>query len=240
MQFFNFLLFYPVFMSIYWIVGSIYFYFTREIRYSLNKKPDINVDELEGITFLLACYNESETIEDTLSNVLALKYEKKEIIIINDGSSDNTAELIYKIKENNDFIFVDLQENRGKANALNQGIKQASYDYVMCLDADTIVDQDAPYYMIENFKHDPKLGAVTGNPRIRNKSSILGKIQTIEYASLIGCIKRSQTLAGAVNTISGVFTLFKKSAVVDVGYWDTDMITEDIAVSWKLHLRGYR
>ncbi|EZV55679.1 poly-beta-1,6-N-acetyl-D-glucosamine synthase [Staphylococcus aureus 2009-60-561-1] len=145
MQFFNFLLFYPVFMSIYWIVGSIYFYFTREIRYSLNKKPDINVDELEGITFLLACYNESETIEDTLSNVLALKYEKKEIIIINDGSSDNTAELIYKIKENNDFIFVDLQENRGKANALNQGIKQASYDYVMCLDADTIVDQDAPY-----------------------------------------------------------------------------------------------
>lgn len=102
MQFFNFLLFYPVFMSIYWIVGSIYFYFTREIRYSLNKKPDINVDELEGITFLLACYNESETIEDTLSNVLALKYEKKEIIIINDGSSDNTAELIYKIKENND------------------------------------------------------------------------------------------------------------------------------------------
>lgn len=157
MQFFNFLLFYPVFMSIYWIVGSIYFYFTREIRYSLNKKPDINVDELEGITFLLACYNESETIEDTLSNVLALKYEKKEIIIINDGSSDNTAELIYKIKENNDFIFVDLQENRGKANALNQGIKQASYDYVMCLDADTIVDQDAPYYMIENFKHNPNL-----------------------------------------------------------------------------------
>ncbi len=112
LQFFNFLLFYPVFMSIYWIVGSIYFYFTREIRYSLNKKPDINVDELEGITFLLACYNESETIEDTLSNVLALKYEKKEIIIINDGSSDNTAELIYKIKENNDFIFVDLQKKQ--------------------------------------------------------------------------------------------------------------------------------
>lgn len=124
MQFFNFLLFYPVFMSIYWIVGSIYFYFTREIRYSLNKKPDINVDELEGITFLLACYNESETIEDTLSNVLALKYEKKEIIIINDGSSDNTAELIYKIKENNDFIFVDLQENRGKANALIKALNR--------------------------------------------------------------------------------------------------------------------
>lgn len=228
-------------MSIYWIVGSIYYFFTKEITHKMNRKLDIDPEKLEGISFLLACYNESETIEDTLSNVLSLKYEKKEIIIINDGSSDNTAELIYKMKEdpNNDFIFVDLQENRGKANALNQGIKHASYDYVMCLDADTIVAEDAPYYMIENFKHDPKLGAVTGNPRIRNKSSILGKIQTIEYASLIGCIKRSQTLAGAVNTISGVFTLFKKSAVENVGYWDTDMITEDIAASWKLHLSGY-
>lgn len=228
-------------MSIYWIVGSIYYFFTKEITHKMNRKLDIDPDKLEGISFLLACYNESETIEDTLSNVLSLKYEKKEIIIINDGSSDNTAELIYKMKDdpNNDFIFVDLKENRGKANALNQGIKHASYDYVMCLDADTIVAEDAPYYMIENFKHDPKLGAVTGNPRIRNKSSILGKIQTIEYASLIGCIKRSQTLAGAVNTISGVFTLFKKSAVENIGYWDTDMITEDIAASWKLHLSDY-
>ena len=164
---------------------------------------------------------------------------QKEIIIINDGSSDNTADIIYDMKKHHDFKFVDLQVNRGKANALNEGVKQASYDYVMCLDADTIVDQDAPYYMMNNFKKNPKLGAVTGNPRIRNKSSILGKIQTIEYASLIGCIKRSQSLAGAINTISGVFTLFKKSALKEVGYWDTDMITEDIAVSWKLHLAGF-
>ena len=174
-------------MSIYWIVGSIYFYFTREIRYSLNKKPDINVDELEGITFLLACYNESETIEDTLSNVLALKYEKKEIIIINDEVQIIQQNSSIKSKKIMTLFSSIYKKNRGKANTLNQGIKQASYDYVMCLDADTIVDQDAPYYMIENFKHDPKLGAVTGNPRIRNKSSILGKIQTIEYASLIGC-----------------------------------------------------
>ena len=238
MQFFNFLLFYPIFMSIYWIVGSIYYFFTKESPF--NKRDIVNNNEqIEGITFLLACYNESETVRDTLSNVLSLNYAKKEIIIINDGSSDNTADIIYDMKKHHDFKFVDLQVNRGKANALNEGVKQASYDYVMCLDADTIVDQDAPYYMMNNFKKNPKLGAVTGNPRIRNKSSILGKIQTIEYASLIGCIKRSQSLAGAINTISGVFTLFKKSALKEVGYWDTDMITEDIAVSWKLHLAGF-
>lgn len=144
------------------------------------------------------------------------------------------------MQQHHDFKFVDLQVNRGKANALNEGVKQASYEYIMCLDADTMVQPDAPYYMVDNMKSNPKLGAVTGNPRIRNKSSILGKIQTIEYASIIGSIKRSQTLAGAVNTISGVFTLFRKSALKDVGYWDTDMITEDIAISWKLHLAGYQ
>ena len=104
---------------------------------------------------MLACYNESETVRDTLSNVLALNYPK-EIIIINDGSSDNTAEIIYEMKQHHDFKFVNLQVNRGKANALNEGVKHSSYDYVMCLDADTIVNQDAPYYMMDNFKQDPK------------------------------------------------------------------------------------
>ena len=197
-------------MSIYWIVGSIYFYFTREIRYSLNKKPDINVDELEGITFYLPVITKVKRLKIRCLMFLHSNTRKKKLLslmmevqIIQQNSSIRLKKIM--------TLFSSIyKKTEVKANALNQGIKQASYDYVMCLDADTIVDQDAPYYMIENFKHDPKLGAVTGNPRIRNKSSILGKIQTIEYASLIGCIKRSQTLAGAVNTISGVFTLFKK------------------------------
>ena len=94
--------------------------------------------------------------------------------------------------------------------------------------------------MLESFENNPKLAAVTGNPRIRNKKSLLGKIQTVEYASIIGCIKRSQSIAGKINTISGVFTLFRKSAIKKVGKWDTDMITEDIAISWKFHINNFK
>ena len=224
-------------MSIYWIVGSLIYYLGKEFGHA--KKITHYDDEL-GISFLIACYNEGETIKNTLHNVLSLKYKNKEIIVINDGSSDNTADIIREMLKDHDFKFVDLLNNRGKANALNAGVTHAKYDYVMCLDADAIVDQDAPYWMIHNFKNNPNLGAVTGNPRIRNKSSILGKIQTIEYASIIGCIKRSQSLCGAINTVSGVFTLFNKRALEKVGYWDTDMITEDIAVSWKLHLHNFQ
>lgn len=158
--------------------------------------------------------------------------------MINDGSTDNSAKIIYELQKYMDFTFVDLKSNNGKANALNKGIDYAEYDFVMGIDADTLVDDNAPYFMIEHFKKNPKLAAVTGNPRIRNKKSILGKIQTIEYASMVGSIKRAQALTGKINTISGVFTLFRKSAVEQVGKWDIDMITEDIAISWKFHLAG--
>ena len=232
----GFLIAYPVLMSLVWIVGAILYFVLIERKF---KKEPPRQDVYEGISFLIPCYNEAETIEETLMNVLKLSYPKKEIILINDGSSDYTAEKVHALKALYDFKFIDLKENRGKANALNTAVKEAQYDFVMGIDADTIIEDDAPYFMIDNFRNSPRLGAVTGNPRIRNKSSILGKIQTVEYASIIGSIKRAQTMNGYVNTISGVFTLFRKSALEEVGYWDDDMITEDIAVSWKFHMNGF-
>ncbi len=222
-------------MSLFWIVGTIIYIFFSELW--LTQKPNKEIRD-EGISFLIPCFNEEETIKDTIKNLLALNFPNKQIIVINDGSTDNSAKIIYELQKYLDFTFVDLELNNGKANALNKGIDYAKYDYVMGIDADTLIDDNAPYFMIEHFKKNPKLAAVTGNPRIRNKKSILGKIQTIEYASMVGSIKRTQALTGKINTISGVFTLFRKSAIEKVGKWDIDMITEDIAISWKFHLAG--
>lgn len=222
-------------MSLFWMVGTIIYIFFSELW--LTQKPNKEIRN-EGISFLVPCFNEEETIKDTIKNLLALDFPNKQIIVINDGSTDNSAKIIYELQKYLDFTFVDLEFNNGKANALNKGIDYAKYDYVMGIDADTLIDDNAPYFMIEHFKKNPKLAAVTGNPRIRNKKSILGKIQTIEYASMVGSIKRTQALTGKINTISGVFTLFRKSAIEKVGKWDIDMITEDIAISWKFHLAG--
>ncbi|TDM12129.1 poly-beta-1,6-N-acetyl-D-glucosamine synthase [Macrococcus lamae] len=231
----GFLIFYPITMSMVYLVGSILYFFIIERK--LKKGEDMSSSE--GITFMIPCYNEGDTIEETIKNLEALSYPKKEIIIVNDGSSDNTSETVKELNKIYNFRFVDLPENQGKAQALNTAVKFAKYDYIMCIDADTLIEDDAPYYMVNHFVKDPTLGAVTGNPRIRNKSSLLAKIQTIEYASMVGSIKRAQTMNGYVNTISGVFTLFNKKALEAVNYWDIDMITEDIAVSWKFHLAGY-
>ena len=235
MKILNFLIIYPLFMSLFWMVGTIIYIFCSELW--LTQRPNKKIGN-DGISFLIPCFNEEKTIKDTIKNILALDFPNKQIIVINDGSTDNSAKIIYELQKYLDFTFIDLEFNNGKANALNKGIDYAKYDYVMGIDADTLIDDNAPYFMIEHFKKNPKLAAVTGNPRIRNKKSILGKIQTIEYASMVGSIKRTQALTGKINTISGVFTLFRKSAIEKVGKWDIDMITEDIAISWKFHLAG--
>ncbi len=228
---------YPLFMSIFWVIGTIFYALFIELR--LKKQPNKDIGD-QGISFLIPCFNEEETIKETIESVLKLEFPNKEVIVINDGSSDRSAEVIEALKEKLNFTFVNLTVNQGKANALNEGIKHASFEYIMGIDADTVVDNDAPYYMIENFLNDPDLAAVTGNPRIRNKSSILGKIQAVEYASMVGSIKRAQSITGKINTISGVFTLFRKSAITKVNKWDIDMITEDIAISWKFHLSNLK
>lgn len=228
---------YPITMSIFWIIGTLIYYIFIERRL---KRKNINYHPSEGISFIIACYNEAETIADTIKNLDGLSFPLKEIIAVNDGSSDHTKEELLKLEDEYHIKFINLEENKGKANALNVAAKLAKYPYLMCVDADTIIDDDAPYYMIESLVNDASIGAVTGNPRIRNKSTLLGKIQTIEYASMIGSIKRAQTINGYVNTISGVFSLFNKKALEKNDFWDTDMITEDIAVSWKFHLSGYK
>lgn len=230
------LLFYPIVMSVFWLTGTILYFLLKEMH--LKKVIDTSIND--GITFIVPCFNEADTLEETIENLSALNYPNKEIIAVNDGSSDDTSNVLASLENHYDFVFIDLEQNMGKANALNTAVKRSKNEYIMVIDADTIVDDDAPYYMMENFKKHENLGAVTGNPRIRNQSTLLGKIQTLEYASIIGCIKRAQVLSGFVNTVSGVFTLFSKKALEDVDYFDTDMITEDIAVSWKFHFEDYR
>lgn len=232
----QFLLYYPLVMSTIWLCGSFMYYLF--IEHKNPAKQDFETDT--GISFLISCYNEEATIEATIESIHGLSYPLKEIIVVNDGSSDNTAAKILSLQDRFDFKFIDLEKNQGKANALNNACEQALYEYVMCVDADTTIDDAAPYYMMENILGYENVGAVTGNPRIRNKRSLLAKIQIVEFASIIGCIKRTQQLNGFVNTVSGVFTLFSKEAVEKSGYWDIDMVTEDIALSWKLHFNHYK
>ncbi len=227
----DFVYLYPLLMSFVWMIGALIFYFRLEFRKS-------DPPELKSFPFfsvLVPCHDEGDTIGDTVAHLVELDYPNYEIILIDDGSSDNTAEKIHEFCAKHARVRgVYVQQNQGKAAALNAGCLVSKGEFLLCIDADALLDKQCMKWMALQFQSSPRVGAITGNPRVLNRTTLLGKIQTGEYATIIGFIKRAQRILGKVLTVSGVVAAFRKQALASVGFWDTDMITEDIDTTWKL------
>jgi len=227
----DFLFLYPLFMSFIWIVGALIFYWKEERN--ITKTPELT--HFPMFSILVPAHNEKEQIEDTLNRLLELDYPEYEIIAIDDGSTDGTDRLIHEIaKKHTKIRAVYMRDNHGKAAALNAACATIQGEYVLSVDADTLLDAQALKWIGWHFNKFPRVGAVTGNPRVLNRTTLLAKIQTGEYSTIIGLIKRSQRILGKVLTVSGVVSAFRKQALEDVGFWDTHTVTEDIDITWRL------
>ncbi|ANI83758.1 poly-beta-1,6-N-acetyl-D-glucosamine synthase [Kosakonia oryzae] len=237
----NFVFFWPLFMSALWITGGIYFWFHQERHWQWGE--EVLPPELEGnpmISILIPCFNEGVNARETIEAALAQRYENFEVIAINDGSSDNTAEVLDQLAcEYPTLRVIHLAENQGKAVALKTGAAAARSDFLVCIDGDALLERDTAAYLVEPLLRYPRVGAVTGNPRIRTRSTLVGRVQVGEFSSIIGLIKRTQRVYGQIFTVSGVITAFRRRALSEVGYWSPDMITEDIDISWKLQLKHW-
>lgn len=231
----EYLFWFPITMSIVWTVTSLYFYFRRE---SKKKSKMVELENPPLVSIIIPCFNEEAVIEGTVKSVMELNYPNFEIILVNDGSLDNTFELLKELVLKYESLrVINLKTNRGKANALYLATIASKGEYILGVDADAHIHKDALNYMIPHFvtkRSGERVGAVTGNPKINNRTTLLSKIQLVEYSSIIGMIKRAQRILGKVMTVSGVLVAYRKRALLEVGFWDRDIITEDIAVTWKL------
>lgn len=228
----DFLFYYPLAMSIVWIVGALNFYFRRERKKS--KKAPV-LAHYPAVSVLIPAHNEADAIENTVLSVLNSTYPDFEVIVVDDGSTDKTPEILKNMASQHPKLKVFLmQKNMGKPSALRYGLLATKADIIVTIDADAHLDSDAITWMVGHFISGPRVGAVTGNPRVRNRTSLLAKIQVGEYSSIIGMIKRTQRILGKVLTVSGVIVAFRKQALFDVGLWDIDMITDDINITWKM------
>ena len=227
----DFVYLYPLFMSIVWVVGGLIFYWKHE-----RKKQELpELKDYPMFSVLVPCHNEEAQVGETLNYLLEIDYPDYEIIAIDDGSTDNTAKILKEYAQKHDRVrVVYMRENQGKAYALNVGSMVARGELLLTVDADALVDKNALKWFAWHFVNFPRVGAVTGNPRVINRTTLLGKIQTGEYSTIIGLIKRAQRLLGKVLTVSGVMAAFRKQALISTGLWDTDMVTEDIDITWKL------
>jgi biofilm PGA synthesis N-glycosyltransferase PgaC len=236
----RFVFLYPLFMSYLWMIGALLFRLQHERSARPYSQPDRNA-VAPPVSVLIPCYNEGENAEETLNQALALDYPDFEVIAINDGSRDNTGEVLDRLAARHPRLrVVHLARNQGKAMGLQSGALVARHEILIGIDGDALLDRHAAYWLVRHFVADPEVGAVTGNPRVRNRSTLLGRVQVGEFSSIVGMIKRAQQSFGRLFTVSGVITAFRRSAVHQVGYWSPDMLTEDIDITWKLQRAGWK
>jgi len=131
---------------------------------------------------------------------------------------------------------IHLAQNQGKALGLTTATLMTRNEFLVCIDSDALLDPHAARWIMWHFLSSARVGAVTGNPRIRNRSTLFGRIQVGEFSSTAGLLKRAQRTYGRLFTMSGVVAAFRKSAVHQAGYWSPEMLTEDIDITWKLEL----
>ncbi|MGE5678988.1 MAG: glycosyltransferase family 2 protein, partial [Pseudomonadota bacterium] len=208
----------------------------------MDKQPPFRDKYPENsITVLVAARNEENSITDTISYIARQDFTGKiKVLVIDNGSTDNTAEKALLAGEAmNMDLSVLREENPGKFNALNTGLKHTDTELIITLDADTLLHKSAIRYLVARMESAPqKVSAVAGSVLVRNsRHSMLAKIQEWDYFLGISSIKRLQGLYQGTLVAQGAYSIYRTEAVRSIGGWP-DAIGEDIVLTWKLLKQG--
>lgn len=233
----DFAFYYPLFMAYLWMIGALIYYFHWERKAGVDHHHPPSLSSYPPVSIIVPCHNEGLDVQETIEYALGQHYPNFEIIAVNDGSSDDTLAILQELaRRYSQLRVIDLQQNQGKAMAMRAGALLSQNEYLICIDGDALLAPEATTWIMHHLLSGPRVAAVTGNPRIRTRSTLLGKIQVGEFSAIIGLIKRAQRIYGRIFTVSGVVAGFRKAALHRVGYWSPDMVTDDIDISWKLQL----
>lgn len=210
----------------------------------LDKQPPLkNEYPSKDVTILIAARNEEERIGNTLSYIANQDYTGKcKTIVIDNGSTDLTASVAIETADKlNIDVIVIKEENPGKYNALNTGLKYTDTDYVITLDADTLLHSSAIRYLVARMRSAPsEVCAVAGSVLVRNsRDNLITRIQEWDYFLGIASIKRQQGLYQGTLVAQGAFSIYKTENIAEVGGWP-NAIGEDIVLTWNLLKKGWR
>jgi len=207
------------------------------------KKEPVILDNTKRpmVSVLVPCYNEEKVLKASLESLINQTYPKYEIIVIDDGSSDNTFLLAKNMEFDNGNISLKAftKQNAGKAHALNFGIEKARGELFLAVDADSKLSRDAIELMADYFQ-DPKIGAVAGSVYVTNTDNLWTKLQALEYVQGLNLVRNGQALFKLVNIIPGPIGMFRKDAVKSIGKYTDDTYAEDCDLTLRLIEKGYK
>ncbi|MFC6787151.1 glycosyltransferase family 2 protein [Halobaculum halobium] len=217
----------------YWLVVPLALY--QRLR---EQARDQSIDSWPELSVLIPAYNEEGYVGRTIESFLAADYpdNRLELIVIDDGSSDNTYEeaLAYA----SETVTVLTKENGGKHSALNHGLAHTDAAHIVTVDADSVIAPDALRKLVRSLKANPNAGAVAGNVKVANRDSFITRLQALEYIVGINTFRRTFDLLGVVTVVPGCLGLFRREAIESVGRYSADTITEDFDLTIELLKHG--
>jgi biofilm PGA synthesis N-glycosyltransferase PgaC len=231
----GFVALYPVLTAAVWIAGGVLFKLVDERGHDA-----VPAGGWPGVTILIPAYNEEAVIATSVRAALASDYPLLEVLVLDDGSKDDTARVATEVAAGDPRCEVLRDEvNRGKAERLNIGFTRARHDLILVTDADAHLHPAAVRHLVERIERSPMVVAVAGGPFVTNRAYLISALQVLEAAAVIGLIRRTHSLTGRVGVVAGVCGLFRRDAVLAVGGYDDKMATEDIDLTWRLLLDGW-
>lgn len=225
------------------IIGGYLYYMETE------KRPALVMTEFPMVSIMVPAHNEGVVIVRTLLSLLALDYphDRYEIIVINDNSSDNSAELLAEIVRTHPLRNITIVNTdaanggKGKSNALNIGFERCIGEYVVIYDADNTPESKALRLLVAEITNDSSLGAVIGKFRTRNKdTNLLTRFINIETLAFQWMAQAGRWKLMGLCTIPGTNFIIRRKILENMGGWDIHAISEDTEISFRIYLMGYK
>jgi peptidoglycan-N-acetylglucosamine deacetylase len=204
-------------------------------------RPDHAVisDPPPDVTVLIPAHNEESVIVQTVASVLATETKNLQIIVVDDGSTDRTGELLDEHFGGDPRVHIIHQVNRGKSAALSLAMLQAQTKIVVTIDADTEIEPDAIAKLLRHFS-DPRIGAVAGNVKVGNRTRWLTRWQALEYITSQNMEKRAFDLLNCITVVPGALGAWRKEAIEAAGGISSDTVAEDADLTVAIRRLGWR
>ncbi|MDQ6678088.1 MAG: glycosyltransferase [Acidobacteriota bacterium] len=201
------------------------------LHFDPNFRPPVSV--------IIAAYNEEKVIARTVESILANGYEDLEVIVVDDGSKDETLQVLRREFASNPNVQILSQPNGGKSAALNNAIGHSKYDLLIAVDADTLFRRNTIAKLVRHFC-DPTVGAVSGNARVGNRGKWITRFQSIEYVYGFNLDRRALDLLNAITVVPGAVGAWRKDLIHWLGGFGHDTLAEDADLTMAIRRLGYK
>jgi len=228
-----------------WFILTYFFMLTMltliQNRKRFHEAPQGPVKPLPTVSILIPAYNEGRCIADTIESCLKVDYpsDRLEVIVVNDGSKDDTGEICKKYAEEGKITYIVNNPNKGKSTSLNIGFDKARSEYVATIDADTIIEKDIIRKTLPYFDA-PDIAAVTVAIRVKEAGNFLQKVVAVEYELGNGFYNKILSYLDCLFVTPGQFSIYRRDVILELGGFDKNNIVEDTEIAYRMRKKGYR